>query len=436
MPRFFDHAEGARRLGGDWSWRRAAFIRYAGVVLLALIAASSLLQLKSVLGVPGTPYALVAGGAMAAVCLLGAWRLGGPWLPLVVAASLRLAVIATVHPALVSDWAKYESIAESIARGGQLFADVPTGLPLILGSLYAVFGVHPVFSEFLNLGAALGTTYLVYRMAGSVPAMLFAIIPGQILMTALLSTEVSYAFALTLVVWLVAERRAWLLSGMAVGLSQYLRSSAELVAVAVAFAAVRRPRELGLFVCAMALVLLPIFAWNLANGSLSVSTSRYIGWQVLIGTNQKYDGRFNDEDVLLQGPNDLAIGIGRITGDPLGFAGLVVRKFRWTWGDETYAPFWTVGGDSPSYSVWAVLSQLGLVLLTIPAFISVLRRPPSRAGLVSLAILLAFAAAYVFTESQGRYHFYFIPLLAILVAVPPSPGNRATTRSRVPVSAS
>ena len=426
------HARGSAVVGRVRTLRlrcsRARPIRNAGIVTLAGITANSLVELGAAIQLPVAPGTL-AYCVLAVACLWAAMRVGGPWLPLIVAASIRLAVIATIHPVLVSDWAKYERLLNQSPAAVVYSPMFPTGLSMILGALYALFGVHPLFSEILNLGAAIGTTWLVYRMAGSIPAMMFALMPAQILMTALLSTEVPYAFALTLIVWLVVARRSWLLAGLAVGLSQYLRSSAELLALAVAFAYVKRLRQLLLLLAAASIALLPVLAWNLANGSISASTSSYLGWQVMIGTNQKYNGAFNDEDLALHGPDDFVTGLRRIVVDPLGFAALVTRKVPVTWGDEGYAPYWTVGSDSPSYSTWLILSQLGLTVLAVSALMSTLRAPPSRAGLVSLGILCVFAVAYVFTESQGRYHFYFVPLLAILAR---SPISRPQPRSPWP----
>ena len=314
---------------------------------------------------------------------------------------VRLLAIALIHPPIVSDWARYEALAEQIARSGPTFADIPTGLPMILGSLYAVFGVHPVIPELVNLAAALGTTWLVYRMAGMVPALLFAVLPEQVLMTTLPASEPLYAFAMTLVVYLATYHRGWLLTGMVVGLSQYVRSSAEVVVAGLSFAAGRR---LPVLLLGAAIALSPVIAWNAANGRLSDSTSAYLGTQLLIGSNQATSGRTNDADLAVADPWPVALS--RITADPAAYVGLALRKMEQTWTETDYAAYWTIG--PPWYGPLALLSALGLLAVFACVLVGF------RSNLAALGLLFAFTLAFGIIESQGRYHFALEPVLLVL----------------------
>ena len=339
------------------------------------------------------------------------WFHPGIFAVLAVAAIVRLVAIASIHSPLVSDWARYDELARRISQSGPIFGDVPTGLPMIVGSLYAVFGHHPILAEFVNLAAGLATTALVYRMGGLTSALIFALLPQQILMTTVEGTEVLYAFALVVIVWLIVERRPWLLVGIMVGLSQYLRSSAELVLAAIGLVNIRIPPRVALLLAGALIALLPVIMWNLGRGRVSASTSSYLGWQVLIGTNQAHNGRYYRGD-LVYADNPWPVATARVVGDPVGFAGLVLRKEVFTWTDEAYAPFWTVGPHSPWYHRLTQLAVVGLLAVALRALLSFRRLGP--AAPASLAIIAAFALAYAFTESQGRYHFYFLPLLLIL----------------------
>jgi hypothetical protein len=174
---------------------------------------------------------------------------------------------------------------------------------------------------------------------------------------------------------------------------------------------IRTFKRLGLLLGGAVIVLLPVIAWNAQAGRISASTSNYLGWQVLIGTNQVHDGRYNTDDLMYLA-DPWPIAVARVKDDPVGFAGLVVRKEVFTWTDETYAPFWTVGVASPWFGALVNLGVLGLVAVFARALLSLRQLGP--AGWTSLAIIGAFATAYAFTESQGRYHFYFLPLFLIL----------------------
>ena len=89
-------------------------------------------------------------------------------------------------------------------------------------------------------------------------------------------------------------------------------------------------------VSCLAIVLIPVVWHNQVEyDEWSISTSRRGAWSLLVGTNQKYSGRYNAEDVETTGGRGVdgsaaaaaqAEAMRRITSDPVGFSGLAVRK--------------------------------------------------------------------------------------------------------------
>jgi len=318
---------------------------------------------------------------------------------LVLTLSTREAAILLVHPTLTSDFARYQQLAVQASQSGPLFTDVPTGLPMLLGAIYAVLGVNVLWAELLNLAAALGTAWLVYELGGFVPALVFALLPEHVLMVTLPATEPLYAFLLTLAVYLASRKRRWLLTGLVVGVSQYVRASAEVVLAGLAFVAGRRfPAMLA----GALLVLVPVIAWNASQGRVSTSTSSYLGWQLLIGSNQEYGGHYNDAD-LAYAADPMPVALERITSDPVGYAGLAVREIANTWTEESYAPYWT---GSP---YWLDLAcELGLLAVFLTAIGGRGLNP------AALGVLVAFTLAFGLIETQGRYHYALLPVLLIL----------------------
>ena len=167
--------------------------------------------------------------------------------------------------------------------------------------------------------------------------------------TPILGSDTLYALLVTAAAAaiFVPRVRSALLGGALLGASQYVRATT--IRVLPAFLAVLRllpawrARVLAVLLAA-GIVLLPVFVHNrIAHDEWSIATSRFGGWSLLVGSNQSHDGMYNTDDLaLIGGPSafgsDAAdrlaqtLAIQRITRDPGGFAGLVVRKFNVLWG--------------------------------------------------------------------------------------------------------
>lgn len=115
------------------------------------------------------------------------------------------------------------------------------------------------------------------------------------------------------------------------------------------------------------------------------------------------------------------LGLQRIMDDPGGFAGLVVRKFRVQWADDSYGATYALSLPSVAertQAIFGLLSQLFYVALTAVAAIAVVQARNSRpSGHFLLVVLITgVAAAHVLIEVQARYHAYLIPVLIGLAA--------------------
>jgi len=329
------------------------------------------------------------------------------------------------------------------------------GYSTMLAGLYAIFGVHPVLAEVLNLLLALVAGWMLFllvdggwgRRAAAVSLTLFALVPSQILLTTTIFTETAYSAFLiaALVLCAAALRGRDVLTGVAAGavlaLSQYIRPlSQALLAtfVVVPFLVGLRLARAATLAAAIGasfvVVLLPIASHNLETfGDLSLSTSSYGGWSVFVGANQEANGMFNRADqAILRETEGASVweqsellgreGWRRITSDPRGFAELAVRKFRILWSDDTYAEGAALYQSKAAEwlrTALRITSQAAYAAIAAAAAVGMWwqrRALPPEAMLIA-GVVLTIAAAHIVIEVQPRYHAYVVPLLCALAGV-------------------
>lgn len=357
---------------------------------------------------------------------------------LLLATGLRAAAVLLVDAPLDRDWQQYHQIAVRISQGGDIWSNIPTGYSLALAILYRLFGPEPAVAQFANIGFGVATAALVYcltgrifgRRAASVALYLIAIAPDQVLMTPVLATEHLYTLLLMVAVAAVFLPRlvGAIIGGLALGASQYVRTTTMLVMPAFLavwpLLAAWRNRLIAFAFC-LAIALAPaVFHNRVAYGEWTISTSRRGAWSLLVGTNQKYSGQFNLEDVGPPGSQDWsdeaaraaqAEAIRRITSDPMGFAALAVRKVF----------SYSASGD---YAVWiamptaaqAVRSGLSFISQAVYAVIMVLalaaawRFRRNAIVVLSLWTMTILAATHAVLEVSPRYHASIVPLLCVL----------------------
>lgn len=443
----------------------------AGIVASTLIAAVAALTLATQLGdlwrhfpdglrLAGVGVSvIVIGLAVGALRLyrLGRWPevprwLAMPWSGLALLVLLRVIAVVFVDAPLQSDPKFLHELAVGVLHGGNpIVAHRPMGYSTLLAGVYALFGPDPHLAELLNLALAAITGILLFgmtrdafgRSAAGVALVLYAIAPAQILLVLPVLTEVLYGMLLVAAAWAAIRVGrhgvlAALASGALLGVSQYVRPLSQALLgglVLLPFLLrVSLPRAAVLaaaIVIAFVVVLIPIIAWNFSTfGELSASSSSYAGWSLFVGTDQKHDGMFNQEDanILAAQPGSSwwvrsealgKVGVQRILSDPVGFAELAVRKFSIMWSNENYGVVWSMRDHKVNARVpptMLLLSQAFYAFLT--ALVGWVlyrerhRRPPL--ALVIVSLLLIVVVGHTFVEVQSRYHAYMIPLFCAL----------------------
>ncbi len=368
----------------------------------------------------------------------------------------RSAAVLLIDAPIVSDWREYHEAATAFATGEPVEGGRPLGYSMVLGLLYSVFGVHRAVPETLNVVldlATAGLLYLVIRQASypaaaTVAVAIWALAPAQILMTPVVASEPMYTTVFVAAVWAAttaahrAELRYAAAAGVLLGLSQYVRATT--LALLPAFMALpvvaglgwKRTGQIALVTAlAVLLALSPVALHNVQRGHPSLSTSDWLGWQLFVGTNQRYDGIWNQQDQAAFNalPGDTIadrsavaarLGMERITSDPAGFAALAVRKFRLMWGSDDYSIYYSVVRQDPPPPIDLIVAGLLLTsvfwaAVTAGCFIFLLkesRRLPPVALLVLMCVSIL-AIAHTFIEIQTRYHAFLTPLIGGLAAV-------------------
>jgi hypothetical protein len=398
-------------------------------------------------------FGFVAGLLAARSPLSDGWILA---IGLALVLAIRVAAIVAIDAPLPNDGRAYAELARWLREGGCCFADRPTGYPMLLAAAFSVLGDRTLTHEVLNVAFAVAGGWLLHDLAAGIggrraatPALfVYATLPALVLLTPLLLTDTVYATLLLAMCWTAVRIPGapfgWAVAtGVLLAASQYVRpiGPALLLPLVLAPALYVRPWRSAAMAAAIIVVtfvvaMLPAIGHNLAtHGDLSLSTSSYGGWSLYMGTNQASKGRYNaaDADVIdaLPGANlwersEAAgeLGLERIAGDPIGFAGLTVRKFTIMWGTEEHAVIFAFRPDGRPRGTLAgvdLLAQLAyLALLAMAAAGSVLAvraREVNPALVVAAGLVLAQLAVHTFLEVKPRYHAQAEPLL-LLMAVP------------------
>ena len=434
-----------------------------GLVLVGAIAIFSVVYLAVyahdvLVGMSATRVVWVGGAVIVAgvVWGLAIWN-RGPFrthtlvVGLVAIAITRLLDVALVGAPLVSDFARYNGLADQITHTGPMLAAVPTGWPTALAVVYSVFGTNPVNGQLLNCAIALLTGAMLFDVARRVfgdraaswSLWFFALAPSQILMTGVLASEAPYGLLLMAAIWIslrLATRP--LLAAVCIGCllaaSQYVRATTPVLLPAfmlipfIAPAARLRPAAIraGVLLVAFLVCLLPVVAWNeQTRGELSVAPSYYGGWSLLVGTDPANGGQYN-ASLAASVPgtpgtpefdaNAQRTAISRLEAKPLQFVELAARKFPRMWAPEDYGVSWTVGVTHPTNKDESVtlllLSQAAYAVILGLAVLGLWRLKRAMPGTVVVIVVIigSLAVAHTFVEVQPRYHSYVEPLLCIV----------------------
>jgi hypothetical protein len=386
---------------------------------------------------------------------------------LLLTAAVRLVTVLLIDAPLTVDGADYRQIAIGIMNGICCFGDRSPGLPWLLAPGYALVGPVATVHELINLVAAVVGGWLLYRLveqewngrAAASALGAYALMPSLALFTPVLLTEPVFTTVVLAMLWTVLratrDPRPWTAavgSGLLIAAAQYIRALGPLLlagAVLMVALAVRRwPRAAGIaavMVLAFAAGMLPMVAHNVrAHGAWSIATSSFGGNVVYIGTSRQNDGRISTRllrridalpgaDRWQRGEVAQRIGMRRLFRHPAGFVALAVRKFPIMWSNDEEGVRFALSRPAlkrPLGGTLLLASQLAYACLTVMALIGlwiVRRRPPILVAGIAV-LLLATIGLHTLIEVKPRYHYWLIPLFAVLAAPAIDAGSRRLGR--------
>ncbi len=344
------------------------------------------------------------------------------------------------------------------------------GFGMILAGLFSIFGsglwTIKIFNILLSLALVLiiyaGGKMLYGEKAGRVASLLCALWPAQIMYTSVIASEhvflVLFTGAVLLTLYFIKKytyknHDFWngnlmvLGAGLITGLAQLIRPMAMIMLPVFAvfillYKRYRADNFISFALCIKSIVLFVAVYFavvNLINLPVQKATGVDItksdsGFNLMIGTNSKADGMFNNEDFSLIEKHNFDfekvqkeakdIAFSRIKSDPVGFAKLALRKFEIQWGNENYGYYWSTISSQDSKAENAVkshprifyaVSQLFYILIILMAVCTCFYTLKEKRydSLIILMIFGGLLLSYIFLEVQSRYHMPVIPLLIV-----------------------
>ena len=385
---------------------------------------------------------------------------------LFIALSLRILwAIAAVPIVPVSDCNAYDTFAQNLANGygygwvrGELTAHWPPGTSFVYSIFYRLFGhtYVPIIILNLVLGITIiwGSMRLAERWFNQQVAWLTGLIltlwPVTIQFTTVLSSELLFTALLliALVIWLNESTPIWLralLVGLVLAAACYVRSATLFIPLLLLLFRWVNTREILRSIAAIIVVFmvisLLIAPWSIRNTRLYdqfVLISTNTGVALWIGNNpEMVDGGHMEVPPELEekmvGMNLAqrstylkALAIDYIKQEPLKFVTRSFKKLFRLHMRDTIGVAWNEKGLVYRYGTGVLLPlkivsegywlvMLGLALMGIillgkqQGWLTMIVHPV-------VVIWGYFAFGHAVTEISDRYHFYSIPMIAILAA--------------------
>lgn len=383
-----------------------------------------------------------------------------------VAVALRLWSMDFLDTRPIFDYLSYHKAAVAVTQanwqGLNILEGKPWGYPLLLGLAYQLFGASVQTAQGLNivlsiwviLALYLLTRRLISPVYGLLASFLFAVFPSMVFMTNVINSEILFMGLCVTALY------------FAVGFMQDYRVSS-LAAAGLLLGLAHQARPVGmiyllLFAGFLFLQLFPghvkpllryllilFFSFYLAMvpflGLKSYTAGRPILWEkgtygmvLLMGTNVKYNGYWNQPDYDFvkrqqvryhndaQKVNDEAFrfAVWRLRSTR-HFERILPTKAYYMWSADTYGFQWANNGPGGKPSLrqakavryYYGLSQM-IYTLTLLAiwFGMLLFRLEKDAGFrFFTTIILGFFALHLLLEAQGRYHMHLVPWLLVML---------------------
>jgi 4-amino-4-deoxy-L-arabinose transferase-like glycosyltransferase len=385
---------------------------------------------------------------------------------LFIALLLRLLwAIAAIPIVPVSDCNAYDTFAQNLANGygygwtsTSLTSYWPPGTSFVYSIFYRLFGHTYVPIIILNLLLGITIIWCSMQLAERwfnqqvawLTGLLLTLWPVTIQFTTVLSSELLFTalFLLALVIWLNESTHLWLralLVGLVLAAACYVRSATLFIPILLLLFRWVNTREILRSLAAIIVVFivmsLLIAPWSIRNTRLYgqfVLMSTNTGVALWIGNNPKaYGGHMNVPPELnekMVGMNLAqrstylkATAVAYIKQEPLKFVIRTFKKLIRLHERETIGVAWNEPGLVSHYGTGVLLplkivsqgywlAMLGLALIGIillgkqQGWITMIIHP-------LIVIWGYFALGHAVTEIGDRYHFYSIPMIAILAAL-------------------
>lgn len=341
---------------------------------------------------------------------------------------------------------------------------------LVLAGLYSVFGTDLLVAKLFNVIMSAALVFIVYaggkilygEKAARISGLLLALWPADIMFTSVIASEHLFLVLFTGAVVLILRffdkyyfknyeitngNLILLAIGLLTALAQLIRPMAMLLlpVFAVYVLVFKQYRagflsSLGLKLKSILLVLAAYYiAINLINLPVQNITGVDVtrsdsGFNLLVGTNDKADGMFNNEDFSIIARYDYDIdrvhnearkvALERITSEPMKLPGLFFRKTDKLWGNENYGYYWSTTPVKDSKLENAVksfprafygVSQAFYVLIILMGICACFYnlREKRYDALIVLMIFGGIFLSYLLLEVQSRYHLPVMPLLIL-----------------------
>lgn len=365
----------------------------------------------------------------------------------------------------VSDFAWYFARALDVLEGrgysveGTFTAFWPSGYPLFLALVFAIFGAKVWVVMLAN--AALGVTgvWLAYRLgkewfAGEatarVLALILAIYPNAVMYTSLVASEplfVVFLLGALLLLGRCNRSPSWALAaGVACGCAVWVRPLAIvplLVAAIWRFGHEAKGRRRWAAAAAVTGFVLALAPWTLRNwavfgGFVFVSTNG--GYNLLIGNHPGASGGWQEvRDLVPAQGNEReldvrfrALALESIASDPMGFLGRMPVKLNRLYGQGWDAVNWNLAGMgkvSPRRAAlfracrtvagvsWKSLLILGLVGAVLAWKIG--RRIEASPGsrFAPLLIIVSISAVHAVFFGDPRFQYPLVPFVGLYASV-------------------
>ncbi len=339
---------------------------------------------------------------------------------------------------------------------------------LVLAGIYSIFGTSLIVAKIFNVILSVALVLIIYSggkllygdKAGRISGLLAALWPADIMYTSVIASEhlflVLFTGATVLVLRFIknytyknyefTNGNLLLMSiGLLTALAQLIRPMAMLLLpVTIVFILIYQRYRSGLvasfglklksilLLTASYLIIINLINLPVQNITGIDVTRSDSGFNLMIGTNFKSDGMFNNEDFNLieKSSYDIdkvheearKIAIDRITNNPTKLPGLFINKINIFWGNENYGYYWStspvkdtsvgnvVKSHPKAFNSLAQAFYVLIIMLSICACLYSLREKRYDA-LIILMIFGGIFFSYLLLEVQSRYHLPVMPLL-------------------------